>query len=240
MLAAIGVSPIPTGGNWYTGYNSFGGAHFIFCNVGAPGRTGHDYQNHWVTQTRLRWQGKTGSTSATPQVVSMTCGTEPVYLFHRSDNRAFFEFAGEVRAVEVRDTQPVEVVWELCTTTEVSITEEVLEPRRFTEGAIRRVAVNAFERDPTARRECIRYYGCRCSVCGFRFLDGYGEIGRNFIHVHHVVSLSTIREQYCVDPVRDLRPVCPNCHAMIHSQDPPMTVEELQRIVETVRSACDN
>jgi 5-methylcytosine-specific restriction enzyme A len=227
VLVAIGVSPVPTGGNWYTGYTSFRGAHFIFCNVGAAGRTGHDYPNQWITRTRLRWLGKTGSKSTSPQVMAMTRGDEPVYLFYRSDNRASFTFAGKVRAIELRDTRPVEVVWEFSPA-EVPTAQEVLVPDTFTEGAVRRIEVNSYERDRTARMECIRYYGHECQVCGFRFLDLYGEIGRNFIHVHHIVSLSSIREQYRVDPVRDLRPVCANCHAMLHTQEPPLSIQDLK------------
>ncbi len=40
--------------------------------------------------------------------------------------------------------------------------------------------------------------------------------------------ISEIAEEYEVDPVKDLRPVCPNCHAMIHRRSPPLSIEELQ------------
>src|SRR5688500_3705469 len=85
VLAKIGVLPVPRGGNWYTGYNSYGGAHFIFCNVGTAGRTGHDYDNHWDGPGRLLWRGKSRSTINGRQIVSMTRGDQPVYLFHRTD-----------------------------------------------------------------------------------------------------------------------------------------------------------
>lgn len=233
VLGALGISPIPTGGNWYTGYSSFRGSHFIFCNVGAAGRTGHDYSNEWVTPTRLRWFGKTSAKSSSPQVQAMTGGVEPVYLFHRSDNRKSFTFAGSVRAADVRETQPVEVLWELSPS-EVLLTEELREPGRFIEGAVRRVTVNGYERDRNARNACIAHYGAICSVCQFRFVDRYGDIGRDFIHVHHLVSLASIGEQYRVDPVKDLRPVCPNCHAMLHTQDPPMLIEDLRSLLSAI------
>src|SRR5215510_687494 len=72
------------------------------------------------------------------------------------------------------------------------------------------------ERDPIARQRCIELYGYRCSVCKFTLEEVYGEIGREFIHVHHLRPLSGIAEEYEIDPVEDLRPVCPNCHAMLH------------------------
>ena len=75
-------------------------------------------------------------------------------------------------------------------------------------------------------------YGAKCSVCGFRFSEKYGEIGEQFIHVHHVVPLADIGLEYRVHPIVDLRPVCPNCHAMLHQRNPPYTIQELQQIIE--------
>jgi hypothetical protein len=116
------------------------------------------------------------------------------------------------------------------------IPEEVPSPARFVEGAVRRVFVNAYERSPTARRACIAHHGTDCAACGFNFVQVYGPMGEGFIHVHHLRDLATIGEEYEVDPVADLRPVCPNCHAMLHTRTPAMSVEELRRIVEANRS----
>ena len=87
-----------------------------------------------------------------------------------------------------------------------------------------------FERNLKAREECLRHYGCKCSVCGFDFEKEYGEIGRGFIEVHHIVPLSTIREEYVVDPIRDLRPLCSNCHSMVHRREPVIELEELMKM----------
>ena len=35
----------------------------------------------------------------------------------------------------------------------------------------------------------------------------YGDIAEGFIHVHHLVPLSAIKEDYQLDPVNDLLPV---------------------------------
>lgn len=88
--------------------------------------------------------------------------------------------------------------------------------------------MNVHERNPAARRACIEHHGCRCAVCGFSFGETYGSIGEGVIHVHHLVPLSEVDEEYEVDPEDDLRPVCPNCHAMLHVQNPPLSVEELR------------
>lgn len=103
----------------------------------------------------------------------------------------------------------------------------------FREGAVRQIAVNAYERDPKARQKCIDYYGLNCSVCNFNFGKVFGQLGEGFIHVHHLRPISEIAEEYEVDPVKDLRPVCPNCHAMIHRRSPPLSIEE---IIELKRS----
>lgn len=99
----------------------------------------------------------------------------------------------------------------------------------FPEGAVKRVMVNKYERDPAARRSCLAKYGHQCSVCELDFEVQYGEIGKDFIHVHHLKELSTVGPGYAVDPVEDLRPVCPNCHAMLHKQRPAFTPEELRQ-----------
>lgn len=107
--------------------------------------------------------------------------------------------------------------------------DEMSEGDVFVEGARRTVVVNGFERNPAARRECIRHYGHSCFVCGLDFGERYGESAREFIHVHHVAPLSEIGRKYQVNPVQDLRPLCPNCHAAIHLEEPMPTPEELEK-----------
>ena len=68
-------------------------------------------------------------------------------------------------------------------------------------------------------------------ACDLDFEARYGSIGRNFIHVHHEVPIADIGADYEVNPVRDLKPVCPNCHAMLHRQDPPLSIEALRAML---------
>lgn len=86
-----------------------------------------------------------------------------------------------------------------------------------------------YERNRKARQECLEYYGYKCSVCGFDFEKEYGDIGHEFIEVHHIVPIASIGKEYVVDPVRDLRPLCSNCHSMIHRHSQGLTLEELIR-----------
>jgi len=96
------------------------------------------------------------------------------------------------------------------------------------EGTVRKVTVNAYERNPEARKQCINHYGAKCSICGFDFLEVYGDVGKDFIHVHHLKQISEIGETYKIDPIKDLRPVCPNCHAILHRRKPPYTTDEVK------------
>lgn len=98
------------------------------------------------------------------------------------------------------------------------------------EGAMSKVLVNRYERDPQARRVCLEKHGYRCSVCTFDFEKEYGDIGYGFIHVHHLTPLSSHKTEHSLNPVKDLVPVCPNCHAMLHSCNPPLLIEELREI----------
>lgn len=109
--------------------------------------------------------------------------------------------------------------------------DEVDDPKKYYEGAVRAISVNAFERNSLARSKCIERYGYTCSVCNFNFEEAYGDIGAGFIHVHHLTPLAKVDTRYSVDPVQDLRPVCPNCHAMIHKRMPPYSVEEMKQIL---------
>lgn len=102
----------------------------------------------------------------------------------------------------------------------------------FTEGGVKQVTINAYERDPEARAACIAKFGAICQVCDFDFEKTYGEIGKGFIHVHHKVDIATIGKSYQVDPINDIIPVCPNCHAMLHTEKPAMDIETLRQIIQ--------
>lgn len=118
-----------------------------------------------------------------------------------------------------------------------AIPEEVVNPERFVEGAAKTIAVNAYERNSMARLACIQHYGAVCAICDFNFETAYGLIGKGFIHVHHIVPLAEIRKEYALDPIHDLIPVCPNCHAIIHLTQPAMSVQDLRNCVAIAKSA---
>ena len=111
-----------------------------------------------------------------------------------------------------------------------SFADEVPQVDGYLEGAVTTVLVNSFERNARAREACLRRYGYRCAVCEFDFGEAFGALGKGFIHVRHLREIATIRAEYEIDPINDLRPICPNCHAMLHRRSPPLEIEELKRL----------
>jgi 5-methylcytosine-specific restriction protein A len=107
----------------------------------------------------------------------------------------------------------------------------------YIEGGTKSVLVNRYERNPAARRACLDAFGSVCAVCGFNGEENFGEAGAGLIHVHHKIEISQVGREYEVDPLRDLVPVCPNCHAMIHRRRPAYSIEEVQRILGNPKSS---
>lgn len=103
----------------------------------------------------------------------------------------------------------------------------VLKDQLFEEGRRYEITTTAIERNPQAREICLKHYGHNCFICNFNFEERYGDIGKNYIHVHHRVDIHTKHEEYEINPIIDLIPLCPNCHAMVHTRRPSMSVEEL-------------
>lgn len=111
------------------------------------------------------------------------------------------------------------------------IPEEICTPELFVEGATHTITVSAYERNLAARKACIEHYGYVCAVCKHSLDDLYGSIAKGMVHVHHLTNVATIGKTYKVDPVADLRPVCPNCHAVLHRKTPALSIEELRSIL---------
>lgn len=118
---------------------------------------------------------------------------------------------------------------------QLRLPEEVPSGSAYSEGSVQRILVNRYERDPRAREECIQHFGTTCFLCGFDFVAVYGEVMVGFTHVHHLNPLSSVGAEYEVDPIQDLRPVCPNCHSVIHRRDPPYSLEEVRKLLEATK-----
>ena len=103
------------------------------------------------------------------------------------------------------------------------------------EGACTKVTVNKYERSPVNRALCIAAHGSVCHVCSFDFGKVYGQLGQGYIEVHHRIPVSRMGASYVIDPIRDLVPLCSNCHSAVHQTDPPFELETLISIVAASR-----
>ncbi|WP_224995041.1 DUF3427 domain-containing protein [Cesiribacter sp. SM1] len=217
-------------GAWDTGYRKYENDVFIFSNIGVAGRTGHDYDNYW-NGDELVWYGKSQSRLNHQSIQELLYPSGNVYLFTRKGDRDPFVFEGCGVAKDFEDTRPVKITWSLRYNEQVNpviLAEELVTPDFYYEGACKLIKVNKYERNIAARRECLEFHGTSCKCCGFNFESVYGELGKDFIHVHHVKPLSEVKEEYIVDPIKDLIPLCPNCHAMVHRKVPALSVQELR------------
>ncbi|MCD8102580.1 MAG: HNH endonuclease [Alistipes sp.] len=118
----------------------------------------------------------------------------------------------------------LEEMWLEKTTRQI---ERIITHPALKEGAVNTILSKRYERNPLARSLCLRANGYSCKICGFNFKETYGELGENYIHVHHIVPMSAIGQEYRVSPETDLIPICANCHAMVHRKTPPYEPGEL-------------
>lgn len=104
------------------------------------------------------------------------------------------------------------------------------EDQTLEEGEATKSSSTRYERNPKARKKCLDYYGCKCYVCGIDMEKEYGSgLGRGAIEVHHIIPVSQRGGSYIINPIKDLRPLCPNCHAIVHrKRDEVMDVDELK------------
>lgn len=234
-------TPFLKGGPWSTGYVLLDKYLIIFANLGTPGRTGHDFPNRYESDSRtLVWYGKPHSHSAQPTFRRLFDGEIHPLVFVRWDNKNVkFTYLGKPTISSFKDnfaiqdgTETIEVVFKF------EVEQHAANPgpdgtltRTGVEGGRSVVLVNRFERDPSLREACIDHFGTTCQICGFSFEAVYGDLGRDFCHVHHITPLFSLGEARTVDPVRDLIPVCANCHAMLHRPGEVLTPSELREIL---------
>ena len=103
-----------------------------------------------------------------------------------------------------------------------------------TEGARRYVYASRIERNHRNRVEAIRLHGYKCQACGFDFADIYGELGKNYIEVHHINPLADQDGEHIVNPATDLVCLCANCHRMVHrNQNQVLSIGDLRSILKS-------
>jgi 5-methylcytosine-specific restriction protein A len=232
----------PKGGNWDTGYTIEGKDLLIFMNIGDAGRTGHDYANEYDPNTEIvTWFGKPSSHSNQPIFQELLDGSLRPHFFARWNSRNKFTYIGSGKIIDFTDNyihkknkKPIKLTLQL--TKNISSigpsgipAEEIDDVPGFAKKIL--VLVNKYERDSAKRQYCLNHFGYRCQICNFSFKDTYGELGEDFCHVHHIEPLSEVGGELDIDPLKDLIPICPNCHGMLHRKKPALKPDELRKLL---------
>ena len=101
---------------------------------------------------------------------------------------------------------------------------------QLTEGEIRTALHTYRTRSSDARKQCIEHHGSACFVCKIDFAAVYGK---EYIEVHHRKLLADADGPREVDPIKDLIPLCPNCHRALHLLE--VSVDDLAAIYRARR-----
>jgi 5-methylcytosine-specific restriction protein A len=229
------------GASWSTGYLKVGSSLIAFANISTPGKDGRDYPNSYDSVTgQMTWFGKSNAHSAQPTFKHLFDGDLAIQMFVRWDNKnTTFTYLGSPKIDQYEDSISIGPSIE---TIKLSLRfdgdgddqlnlSEVSSLIRL-EGGRQTITVNRFERDPRLRIECLNYHGSICRVCSFDFKATYGPIGRDYCHIHHTKPLASLDGSTMVNPITDLIPLCPNCHAMIHRRNPAISIEELKSMLK--------
>jgi 5-methylcytosine-specific restriction protein A len=99
------------------------------------------------------------------------------------------------------------------------------------------------ERDPRLRRlkiqQVLKVGGTiKCEVCDFSFEKFYGTRGAGYIECHHTVPLHVSGP--VTTKLSDLALLCSNCHSMVHSSVPWLSIEELRDRIRNQKEDPDN
>ncbi len=97
------------------------------------------------------------------------------------------------------------------------------------------------ERSRKLRSAAIEHYRdsdgkIRCAVCGFCFEDHYGPAGKDYIEIHHEEPIYQYSgdgvESVISQAVKKVKPLCANCHRMIHhSARDMLTIDQLKAML---------
>jgi hypothetical protein len=88
-----------------------------------------------------------------------------------------------------------------------------------------------YERSKVNRALCLAFHGYDCKACGINMRRTYTDLNNDFIHVHHLnpVASAGVKRP---DPIKDMIPLCPNCHSVAHLRNPPYQLSELKYMIQ--------
>lgn len=140
-----------------------------------------------------------------------------------------FPEPGGVTGLGRRTGEDLRLAWSRCAAGGRNGSPSPL-PGSLPQHAVRWSLASRYESDPDAARICLVQHGSTCSVCGLDPQAVFGAQGSEVLQVHHIVPPGLLTADYELDPVTDLVPLCPTCHAVVHTGFPdPYTPAELRR-----------
>lgn len=142
-------------------------------------------------------------------------GTKTIFFYKRCaycqidylEENAFVDIGKKARDLKLHSLQKPEKLKSYYRVLESTKAKQTKEPQ---------ILENAEPK--IVKKACLDYYGYSCQICGFDFKKEYGEDFDGIIQVHHIKPISYFEEEHEVDPIKDLIPVCPNCHVALHSK----------------------
>lgn len=97
----------------------------------------------------------------------------------------------------------------------------------FDEGLKHEIIKEVTYRNPKIVALAKVQHGTICDICKFDFGKTYGSHGEGFIEMHHLYPINKGSRKTSIE---DLRPVCANCHRMLHKGKRVLSIEELLEI----------
>lgn len=201
-------------------YERLGNGRSVLSFERTLNNTRDEYDSHLPNNTRVGWF-KDGR----PKKLS----TPAERVFRKYESYSQSDLWNEVRPFT--DLEAIEYESEFNDLIAAQENEGKEESESTTEGGKKVVISTRYERRPSLRNKAFKHHGVDCMVCGFNFYEVYGDWGKGFAEVHHIVPLSeTNTSERKTDPQEDLAVVCANCHKMIHrKKGVTLTIEELRR-----------
>jgi Rad3-related DNA helicase len=95
--------------------------------------------------------------------------------------------------------------------------------KTYLEGKRSEISLSKAERDPSIRKHALKFYGERCMSCCLN------PRSSNVLDVHHLFPISEGERK---TNIKDLAILCANCHRLIHTTNPPMSLDLLKIFIK--------
>lgn len=99
---------------------------------------------------------------------------------------------------------------------------------QFAEGERTTREVTVFMRHPGLAKAAKEKYNNTCQACGLE-PSFYGNLGARFVECHHINELAKQGGGAVLNDIEAVTVLCANCHRMIHTKSPCLTIKELRQ-----------